>query len=194
MTPVCVLRSGGDFGPEHVQWLARQVPGIVCLADADVPGVETIALRYDWPKWWAKLEVFGPSIAGDVMFYDLDTVVLRSLPVPDRTTVLTDFGWPSRMASGLMFVTERDRARVWERFIADPNGHMQACRRWPRWGDQGFLHDVIGGSQRWQSFVPGEVVSYKLAVRGKGLPASARVVCFHGKPRPWECGEPWVNL
>lgn len=186
MTPVCVLRSGGDYGPEHVRWLARQVPGIVCLSDVDVPGVEHLALRYGWPGWWSKLELFSDAIAGDLMFYDLDTVVLSPLSVPDRTTVLRDFYQPDRMGSGLMYITEADKASVWAAWIADPDGHM---RRAGRFGDQSFLQGYIGSAQKWQDVAP--VYSYKVHCRG-GLPADAAVVCFHGKPRPWSCGADWA--
>lgn len=188
-----MLRSGGDFRPQHVQRLARQVPGLVCLSDVDVPGVACLPLKTDWPKWWAKLEVFGPTIDGDVMFYDLDTVVLSPLDMPTQTTVLSDFGRPELMGSGLMFVTAEDRRLVWDAFTQDPKGAMQANRRWPNWGDQGFLNRHIGKRQRWQEIAPGQVVSYKEHVLKDGLKPGVRVVCFHGKPRPWECGERWAS-
>src|SRR5690606_16907466 len=90
MTPVCVLRSGGGFGPEHVQWLARHGPGLVGLPYVPVPGVGTIALQHDWPGWWAKMEAYGPTIDGDILLIDLDTVVLRLPETPAETTVLRD--------------------------------------------------------------------------------------------------------
>lgn len=159
----------------------------MCLSDVPVEGVETIPLAHDWPGWFAKLEMFGPSLQGDVLMMDLDTVV-RELPsMPNRTTVLTDFTEPSIIGSGLMYVTAEDRARVWDAWVADPAGHMKACTRWPKWGDQGFLMDHLAGAARWGD----EVVSYKVHCRN-GLPERAKVVCFHGKPRPWQCKDSWV--
>lgn len=189
MIKACVLRSGGDFLAEHVQWLARQVPGLVCLSDTVVAGVETIPLQHDWPGWWAKMEMFGPSLTGDVLMLDLDTVV-RELPAtPDRTTVLRDFTEPTIIGSGLMYVTAADRARVWDAWLTDPVGHMERCERWPKLGDQGFLMEHLADAARWQDVEP--VYSYKQHCRG-GLPADAKVVCFHGRPRPWDCGAAWV--
>lgn len=49
---VCVLRSGGDYGPEHVRWLSKQVPDLVCLSDVWVDNVETVRMRYGFPGWW----------------------------------------------------------------------------------------------------------------------------------------------
>lgn len=68
-------------------------------------------------------------------------------------------------------------------FIANPSGHMQRCRTRERWGDQGFLMPLIGRAARWGS----NVVSWKVHCRD-GIPSGADVVCFHGKPRPWEVG------
>lgn len=189
MTPACVLRSGGDFSPPHVQWLARQVSGLVCLSDVDVPGVRTIKLEHDWPGWWAKMEMFGPSLQGDVLMIDLDTVVMSIPEMPSQTTVLRDFSEPSVMGSGFMFVTAQDRARVWEAWLTDPERHMRENARWPKWGDQGFLQDLIGDSLKWQDIAP--VYSYKAHCRS-GLPADAKVVCFHGKPRPWDANDLWI--
>lgn len=186
VTHVCVLRAGGDYGPEHVQWLARQVPGLRCLSDQPVAGVETIPLRHDWPGWWSKLELFRPDIPGDLMFYDLDTVVLSPLPAVDRTTVLRDWVSPESMNSSLMYIAEADKAAVWEAFTADPAGHMARCGRG---GDQAFLDAFIGGAQKWQDIVP--VYSYKTHCL-RGVPADAVAVCFHGKPRPWAAKADWV--
>lgn len=187
-TIACVLRSGGDFRPEHVQWLAAQVPGIVCLSDVPVPGVPTIALRRGWPKWWAKMEAFNPGvIVGDVLLMDLDTVVLELPAVPAQTTVADDFYRPELMGSGFMFVTAEDRARCWEAFTADPQRHMSECVTRAKWGDQGFLQPLIGTSARWGD----EVRSYKVHCRA-GVPPGTKVVCFHGQPRPWNVRAAWV--
>lgn len=187
-TLVCVLRSGGDFDARHAQWLARQVPGIVCLSDVPVPGVETLPMVHRWPGWWSKLGAFDPSlIPGDVLLMDLDTVVLELPAIPARTTVLADFYKPALMGSGFMFIEEADRARVWRAWMRDPKGHMQRCRTRLRWGDQGFLQEHIGGAARWGD----EVRSFKVHCRD-GVPAGTKVVCWHGRPRPWACGAPWV--
>jgi len=187
-TRLCVLRSGGDFGPEHVQWLARQVPGLICLSDVAVPGVETVPMVHRWPGWWSKMGAFDPSlIPGDVLLIDLDTVVLEVPEMPAHTTVLSDFYRPTLMGSGVMFLEEADRARVWPAWMRDPDGHMRRCRTRLWWGDQGFLQPHIGRSPRWGS----EVRSYKVHCRS-GVPAGTKVVCFHGKPRPWHVQAPWI--
>lgn len=189
MTFACVLRSGGDFKPDHVRWLARQVDGLVCLSDVEVPGVSTVKLKTDWPGWWAKMEMFGPSLSGDVFMLDLDTVVIKPPSIPAETTVLRDFYFPGLIGSGLMFVKQADRERVWREFNKDPEGIMASCQRWPNWGDQGFLMRHLSDAKRWQDCA--KVYSYKAHCKA-GLPADAEVVCFHGKPRPWEVKAKWI--
>lgn len=126
------------------------------------------------------MEMLGPSLSGDVLMLDLDTVVLGLPEVPSETTVLQDFTHPELMGSGFMFVTDGDRARCWEAFTEDPDRHMRECSAWPKWGDQGFLQPLIGHSAKWGD----EVRSYKMHCR-RGVPSGTKVVCFHGQPRPW---------
>lgn len=202
-TVVCVLRSGGEYKPTHVQALARQVDGLVCLSDVPVPGVPTIPLSHDWPGWWSKMCAFNPElIQGDLLLMDLDTVVLGSidhLVAIGKTTMLSDFYYPERAASGLMYLTEDDRGAVWDRWMTTPERHMASCGSL---GDQKFVGDCLPRAARWQDEFPGQIVSYKVHVctrqqsrRGIGngsLPEGARVVCFHGQPRPWAVRADWI--
>lgn len=183
---VCVLRSGGDYGPEHVRWLAKQVPGLVCLSDVPVPGVETVRMRYGFPSWWSKIELLSNAFDGDLMYYDLDTVVLAPLPKVDRTTVLRDFYYPETMGSGLMYIAQADKARVFEDFMRSPSLHM---RRHTVGGDQAFLQQHIGDCQKWQDVA--QVVSFKAHCQS-GVPAGTQVCCFHGQPRPWHVVADWI--
>lgn len=69
-----VLRSGGEYGPEHVRWLQAQFCKLssVCFSDVTVPGVNTIRLRFERPGWFSKMELFDPAaIESDILFFDL---------------------------------------------------------------------------------------------------------------------------
>lgn len=183
MVNICVLRSGGEYKPEHVQRLAAMVPDLWCLTDTTVDGVHCVQLQYDWPGWWSKIELFRPDIESDLMYFDLDTTVMKMPPMPDKTTVLRDFTDPRIMGSGLMFIKHQDKAKVWKDWMRDPESHMKANNRWPRWGDQGFLQPHLGHCQKWQDIA--NVYSYKVHCR-RGIPLNADVICYHGKPRPWD--------
>jgi len=195
-----VLRHGGEYKVEHVQRLFRQAPGLMVLSDVDVPGVPRIPMRNRWPGWWSKMNLFDPDIPGDLLYMDLDTTVvgeIDDLRETGRTTMLADFYWPERLASGFMYLTEADRAKVWNLWGESPDHHMVRHRQG---GDQSFIASVLPDALRWQDTHPGRVVSYKAHIAAPGMagfnsrrsqgdgfiPAGASVVCFHGSPRPWE--------
>lgn len=202
MKIVTVLRSGGDYRPEHVERLRKQcakwASGVEFQALTDIDGT----LRYDWPGWWSKMAAYAPENSREpFLLVDLDTTIVG--PLDDvltrrELTVLSDFYWPDNIQSSFMLVTPEAAARAWEAFIADPAKHMRECVTRERWGDQGFLEGVWGRDvARWQDTLPGQLVSYKTGVRraqnhresGSGkIPDGARVVISHGKPRPWEVG------
>jgi hypothetical protein len=59
-------------------------------------------------------------------------------------------------------------------------------------------HKAIRDAARWQKTFPDQVISYKVHIKtAKGgdrpLPKDARIVCFHGQPRPWQLNAPWVK-
>lgn len=195
MRVILVLRSGGGFSHAHVQALQRQLTRwlpetpVTCLTDVGpIDGVHTERLTYLWPGWWSKLSMFAPHITGDVLYFDLDTVItgpLNYIAGVDRLTLLRDFYRPGHLGSGVMFIPEADRAEIWDSWLHDPASVMRNQRR----GDQGFLERFwLQKAARWQDLLPGQIVSYKADVRSNSevVPGGARVVAFHGKPRPWD--------
>ncbi|GAB3099712.1 hypothetical protein G8770_03570 [Aestuariicella hydrocarbonica] len=193
VTPVCVLKTSDEYTIKHAQWLAAQMPWIVCLSDVPVPGVETIRLRYDWPGWWSKMELFRPDLKGDLLYFDIDTVItgdISALFNVGKTTMLSDFYKPHMPASGLMYIAQQDKAIAWHHWMKKPEANMRQCRTREHWGDQGFLRKHLP-HQRWDDVLPGQIVSYKVHCQ-RGLPATAKVVCFHGQPRPWDVKKHWI--
>lgn len=192
-TVASVLRSGGEYFPEHVLALrdgvARHLPAarFVCLSDVPVPGVETKPLLFGWPGWWSKIELFSPgTFSGRVLYVDLDSVVVGDLSdlagYAGPFAMLSDFYHPSRPASGVMaWEAGCDEAlAVWRAFKANPAAGMRA-----KGGDQGFVRQVLGDDvARLTDVSPAQIVSYKVHCKG-GVPNGARLVCAHGKPKPW---------
>jgi hypothetical protein len=199
MKILTVLRSGGDFKPEHVARLRKQCLRSVPLVDfytlTDLPeaGIHNpIRLKHNWPGWWSKMEIF--RIPGPVLYIDLDTTIrgsireLINVAREEHFVALKDFmpGTTGRqMGSGLM-AWSGDLRPIYEEFALDPEGHMARCNTPRHWGDQGFIEPLTPGRKYWQELLPGRVVSYKLHCTGGRIPAEARVICHHGKPRPWE--------
>ena len=141
--------------------------------------------------------MFAPDIHGDFLYMDLDTVIvgpLDDLLAVKKLTLLRDFYRNGvRMAEGLqsslMFLPASARPDIWRVWNAAPVQHMADNHRG---GDQVFLERKwLTIADRWQDVVPGQVVSWKVDCHGGNnfqtpvVPADARVIVFHGNPRPW---------
>lgn len=154
----------------------------------DVPGVECIRLRHDWPGWWSKLEVF--TLPGPVLFMDLDTIIvgpLDDLLTGHRFTMLEDFYSPGRIASGVMaWGPASGLSEIYAAFYRQQDRAMTVFR-----GDQDFIAAHLPYQpETWQAKHPGRVVSFKAHCRPAGrIPAGASIVAFHGPPRPWAMTE-----
>lgn len=204
-TVVSVLRSGGEYRPEHVYelyagvekyWPADWPLHFVCLTDVPLhypqgPNncIYVEPLVYSWKSWWSKMELFRPDLErlGNILYFDLDTVIvgdLTDVSGMDRLTLLSDFYQLANVASGVMFLPVGRRPEMWHAWL-DGAPKQRRYR-----GDQEFMRTVWNAEQRWQDVLPGQVVSYKVHVKNYHgtMPPGARVVCFHGKPRPWQVG------
>lgn len=191
---VCALHHGGDFTFEHVERLeaqiARYTPAgsydFICVDDTDKSNPETA-----WSGWWCKIRVMRQT--GPVLYMDLDTAIVGDLtPLLDAAqqhdfiALKNPYNTPSRFGSGLM-AWRGSRAHVYDRFVQDPHHHMRRCTTPQVWGDQGFIAETETPDALWQDLLPGQIVSWKVDCKA-GVPKDARVVYFHGTPRPWDVG------
>lgn len=138
-----VLRSGGEYGPEHVQAIQRQLwkwapdATLTCLSDVPVNGVETVPLVQKWPGWWTKIELFRPDVPQDFLYTDLDNVILGPLD---------DTFWADEFTADIGFsffrMTPGVSRRAYSRFGANPAAHMDewsTARTDGKFGDAAFL-------------------------------------------------------
>ncbi len=207
LTIATLLRTGGDFKREHVEYQRRAfqkhltVPfEFRCLTD-DPQHPDDIQLEHNWPGWWSKLEVF--KLQGPVFYIDLDMIVrnnIDDLMQGHAFTQLRHFRLPKspKPNSGLMAwgkyepYTPSDLSIIYGRFTTNPEWFM---KEYAKGGDEAFIRDYSPVSwERWQEKFPGRVVSYKIDCKheqeegGKvvKIPETASVICFHGPPRPWD--------
>lgn len=206
ITVACVLRSGGIYDAKWVRALYRGVRAhwpsdgpfldFVCLTDTPIGqyGIREVPLVGAWPGWWSKLELFRPDVFnGPVLYMDLDIVPVGPLAeivayrapfvmVADWYREANRGGRPRIGESSVMAWTPGPQTdAAWQAFIQDPRGAMERY-----WGDGPFIREHVGEHVYWQDVLPGHLVSYKIHVRRRGLPAGARLVDFHGRPKPNE--------
>jgi len=204
ITIACVLRSGGVYAPEWVwalkRGLHRHLPLEIqwefrVLSDLDCFGPWGNKLDHRWPGWWAKMELFRPGLFnGPVLYLDLDTLIVGDLTEiasysGDPLALLSDFYRPYNGQSGMMMWTPGPQsAWIWDNWVRQPDYWMRNYH-----GD-GNVIDSLSTQypehvNRLQDLFPEQIVSYKVHAR-LGMPTNARVVCFHGYPKPnnKECG------
>jgi hypothetical protein len=218
LTIACVLKSGGIYKPADVGILYRGIvraggadfDRFICLTDMEegvkalgLGEIETIKLAHNWPGWWSKMELFRDVFEeGDrIIYFDLDTLCLGNLAdiaaVKPRWVMLGDFyRRPPKysrigLASGMMSWIAGDQIDIYKSFARNPQQVMDICGRA---GDQEWIARQNPKADLWENIVPGQVVSYKVHCRESGImPTGARVVCFHGSPKPFEAPEEWIK-
>lgn len=210
MVVAAVLKTGGDYDVRWVRALEQslyrfllQPHRFVCLTDlvdqrAFGPFVELIPLVHDLPGWWSKIELFRPDVFNKgepVLYIDLDSVICRNLEkmqgvIDCDLILLRDFYRTDKWATGLMGFEAGRFPDIYLEFMLRAEFWM---RKYRSGGDQRFLNENFPdlNVRFWQDELPGEIVSYKVHCRD-GLPSTARVVCFHGKPRPSEIKARWL--
>lgn len=219
LTIACVLKTGKfdngkfkdiEYRPDHVLWLKKMVERyvtvphrFVCLSNVDIPGCEVIPLVHNWPTWWSKIELFRPNLFDDKVFYqDLDTVIIKNIDdmvnyggVGNFFVVLKNLSRGVGFGSGLMS-WRGDYSQLYEIFKQNPDKYiLDYSKHGSRWGDQGFLQERIVNAKYWQDLFPGTITSYYFDMKMKNKinpPERTKIVCFQGKPKPWEVKANWV--
>ena len=217
LTIATVLKTGDfkngtktiSYSPAHVVWLKSQIRRhitlphrFVCLSDINIPDCEVIPLKHAWPGWWSKIELFRPNIFNGPVFYlDLDTVITQNInnmvkfKQDKYFLVLKNLFQGEGFGSGLM-AWAGDFSKLYDIFKSNPVQYMREySKSIYRWGDQAFLQEHLSGTVYFQDLFPGQIISYLFGLRNKSAnlpPANCKIVCFHGKPKPWDIKAEWI--
>lgn len=86
---------------------------------------------------------------------------------------------------------EENEQRFWKPFRND----IEAAEEFTKGRERYWLRHVANDiADKWQELIPGQIVSYKRHVRrNKALPENARIVSFHGIPRPHRASDKWIK-
>jgi len=167
---------------------------------------DVIELRNGWRGWWAKMELF--RLPGPWVYFDLDTVIVgpiaKLLQIEGNLAFLKGFKPRPPIQTG-MIVCPDGYNPDWilplfeEDLLDEPQYFGGTVQTTPQMimrdgkvrGDQEWFvkqyeeFQIRDGFQLIQDSFSG-IYSYKYDVRPKRnkLPEDARVICFHGTPRP----------
>ncbi len=213
MTFACVLNPSKDFDARYVHNLARglakyapQPHQLICLTNEQIRGVACVPVDSKLPGWWAKMALL--DIQGPMIYLDLDTIILGDLaPLVEfveqanNPCMLQMLGAKKeRFECGILGWSEKAWrwwikqlgpafARECMRFVPGGSRDQQAMEdyRGNRWNnDEDWLRAKIVQEkitvERLQDWVSG-IYSYRMHAL-KAPPPDARIVCFHGEPRP----------
>ena len=190
---VVCIKAGAKYPAEYVNRLRSMVSRhlsspyrFVCLTD-DPYGVEgeTIPLDSELQGWWHKLTLFRPDpygMKGKILFLDLDSVIVGSLDemlMDVKFCIIQDFIYQAKHNSSVFLLEAGALPHVWDRV----NPHVMMRMH----GDQDWITRQVPHPQLWPA---SWCLSYRLQARA-GYPRDAKVICFHGSPKPHECNG-WV--
>jgi len=200
---ICVLKTGGDFDIDDVANLRRHVAAgfagidyeFVCYSDN--PAIADRKLKCNFKGWWSKLEIFRET--GPCIYFDLDIGLLQDLaPLAD---------WVKQGGRRFAMIEEwlDSWKHMWNSSVMAWNGdysyllqeyYQRADEvRYKRGGDQEYTTNQLRGHNERVEMVSNllKVYSFKFHCRD-GVPEDARILCFHGKPRPRSIGAPyWIH-
>ncbi len=204
----CILKSGGDYTPDDVLRLQKQVKKwldfphrFVCYSDMAFEDCEIISLEKGYPGWWSVPEVYRTT--GPTIVTGLDTVILGDItPLAELANVLFEDEFyllkafhPRRAAQGVLIngimVWNGDFSWLWENF--DYAKHSKLYR-----GDMEYSIPQLTNNEdvnlfALQDAMPG-IYSYKFdCLPFNKVPDDAKIIVFHGNPRPQEVTEPWMK-
>lgn len=209
-TIACVLYQGGMDQPLHSRgtfselWVERLYRGIkrnttrpfrfVCFVDKDYEfnePIEQVRFKLAYRNMLSLLEPYSEDL-GRVVFMGLDTVItgnIDSLMDYDGPfAMLRDPIFPERLCSGVTAFPHMPS--IWEAVLkAHEEGSLGSHKMGAHMSDMIFLN-----TQNPVALDDTGIYSYKAHIKkNPALLKDARIIYFHGKEKPHELCDPWID-
>jgi len=192
---VCVLKSGGIYGPSHVRALLQNLrrfnadAKLICLSDFPELGcdAEPRPLLHGLSGWFSKLEVFELP-EKRFIYLDLDVVIAGPIRVNSSPGLHLLGGFGVAGVNSSVMLVDGDFAAILHAFLKDPEGYTSEYRSPEKWGDQDFIRDFGKLELPLQETNPGLAGSWKSTLRYKmgWIAHPPSILVFHGRPKPEE--------
>jgi hypothetical protein len=191
-----------------------------CITDDPAgldPHIKTIMLPKDpWIKtWWSKLWMFGADlpIQGNILYFDLDIIIFRNIDNlfthdPGKFMIIRDFNrcrikdWKLSNSSVMRWQTGTMNF-LWDDF---KQRHTQIMQQ--NHGDQDYItskakEQITHWPDEWIRSYKWEMIGLKDTKIRKGkkyvfnnparITEQNKVAVFHGDPKPFNCGDDFVE-
>ena len=203
---------GDGLGERYVRTLQKAVEKnldiphrFICLSDREIDGIQTYPI-YPPSKLGnlVKLAIYNDyyQFNGRVMLMDLDMVVTGSLneiasydgEIAARAAFRTrEAVWIPDGDMTILNLTSSRQRQIWKYItnsISKIESRTQGAER--KFYKQ-FYTKIFPQIDFIQELFPEQLQSYKQdGVRTSGLPKNARIVSFHGRPKPHQVADKWV--
>ena len=200
---VCV---GEKYSNDYVYRLQTMVANnlakryqFLCLTDREIPGVDCVRPLLGFPGWYSKLELFELE-TGPAIYFDLDVVIVGPIePLLCVDGIKIPKNWAQSGHGGCqssVMAWKGDYAmlaRLFKPELLTPptSGNFGLYGPLKLWGDQEYITEMLGEPGGIVVEEMNGVFSYKYHCQN-GLPPTAKVVCFHGSPKPHEVSAEWI--
>lgn len=171
------------------------------------PGIRTVPTGL--ASWWCGMPFFSahpPGIrTGRLLYLDVDQVIVGSLDeicrYPSALAAMKDYpacacprGREGDVCVSTLIMDVGAAAAVWEAYeqAGKPDWDVLTGTGPLPMAAQGLLNDPALAVPH-DTLPEAWVCSYRLQVLRRGLPPDCRIVAFHGRPKPWEVSEPWIE-
>lgn len=197
------------YSPEWADRLLRGLrrhtpdPELVVVTDYEPENfeepVQAIEFVHRERGWASLMEMFRPDVVGErAILVGLDTVIVGDLA--DIDGIQEDAVFPRdpyhapALCNALVSVSALGAETIWDCWQSEREEALDD----PQFLNFGAFSEMLWMRERLEpdawldDLVPGQVVSYKVHC-GDGLPLDARVVYFHGRPKPQDVHNPWMQ-
>jgi hypothetical protein len=205
LTVACVLKSGGDYDWSYVAKLRRglelhlTIPyTFICYTDVPREKTDQKFTRTDidfhirkleslLKGCWAKLEVFRS--VGEVFYLDLDTVIVKNI----NNIIQYNRNLSGLDGQSLAMLSAFKKDEMWASGLMYWNGDFnwvkdgitsEIVEKYGHWDQRYIKQTLLGKGMSIRNIWGSEIKSYKWDCMEDGIPDDAKIVCFHGKPRP----------
>lgn len=199
---ICV-KWGTKYNAQYVNNLSAMVSRnlsmahrFICYTDDPTgldKGIEVKGLPGNVTGWWNKLYIFLNE-KHRCLYLDLDTVITGNLDemagYNGSFAALRDFTRPDGLGSGVM-MWNGDHSDIWFKWLQA--GKPTKISGSDTIGDQAWIERMRPKADRLQDLYQQAIYSYKMHCRG-WPPNGAKIVCFHGEPRPHEVTRGWIGM